>query len=88
MNWANWTFCAGTLAASLVTAAIAYPFTAMPSEQLALAATPQPAELLGAIDIGHGFGSVQVTDLMDYYISNPPAVATALLEPKVRFGGC
>jgi hypothetical protein len=87
MNWTNGIFCAGALAGSLLAAVVAYPFTAMSPEQLAFAEKPQPAEDLGAIDVGNGFGNVLVTALMDYYITNPPA-AGALALPKIRFGGC
>ena len=89
MNKASVIFCAGALALSLVVAALAYPFAALPANQLAHATKPQPAEALGSIDVGHGFGSVPVSKLMDYYISNPPkAEANPAARPRLHFGGC
>ena len=90
MDRASLIFCIGALALSLVVAVIAYPLAAMPADQLARAAKPQPAEALGSVDVGNGFGEVPVTKLMDYYITNPPvetAAATAA-APQIHFGGC
>lgn len=90
MDRASLIFCIGALALSLLAAVVAYPYAAISADQLARAATPQPAEALGAVDIGNGFGSVAVTELMDYYISNPPAepVSAPAAAPKIHFGGC
>lgn len=89
MDRTSLTFCIGALALFVAISAIAFPFTAIPSDKLARAATPQPAESLGTIDVGNGFGEVPVSTLMDYYIANPPAKpAAAANAPNVRFGGC
>lgn len=90
MDRTSLTFCIGALALFVAVAAIAYPFAAVPADKLARAATPQRAEALGSIDVGHGFGEVPVSTLMDYYISNPPAKAAAgtASAPRIRFGGC
>lgn len=84
------TFCVGALALAMAVFAVAYPYAAIPADKLTRAATPQPAESLGSVDVGRGFGEVPVSTLMDYYISNPPAKsATApAAAPQVRFGGC
>ena len=90
MDRASLIFCIGALALSLVVAVIAYPLAAMPADQLARAAKPQPAEALGSVDVGNGFGEVPVTKLMDYYITNPPAetAAAPAAAPQIHFGGC
>ena len=90
MDRASWIFCTAALMASVAIAAIAYPFAAMPTDQYAMASEPQPAETLGLVDVGNGFGSVPVTELMDYYIANPPAKASAgpAAAPVIKFGGC
>ncbi len=88
MDRASLIFCIGALALSLLVAVLAYPLAALPADQLAHAATPQPAEALGAVDVGNGFGEVPVTKLMDYYIANPPAEPVAAAAPQIHFGGC
>lgn len=90
MDRASLIFCVGALALSLVVALLAYPLAAMPADQLARAAKPQPAEVLGSVDVGEGFGMVPVSKLMDYYISNPPVetVSAPAAAPKIHFGGC
>jgi hypothetical protein len=90
MDRASLIFCIGALVLSLMVAVVAYPLATVPADQLARAATPQPAEALGSVDVGNGFGSVPVTKLMDHYIANPPAepVSTPAAAPKIRFGGC
>jgi hypothetical protein len=83
-------FCIGALAASLAAAVLAYPLAAIPADQVARAGKPQLAEALGSVDVGKGFGSVPVTKLMDYYISNPPVetVSAPASAPHIHFGGC
>lgn len=90
MDRASLIFCVGALALSLLVAVVAYPYAAVSADQLALAAKPQPAESLGSVDVGNGFGEVPVTKLMDYYISNPPAqpVSAPAAAPQIHFGGC
>jgi len=89
MNRASLIFCIGALAASLAAAVLAFPLAAMPADALARAAKPQPAEALGSVDVGNGFGLVPVNTLMDYYISHPPkAAAASAAAPHIHFGGC
>ena len=90
MDRTSMTFCIGALALCLAIAAIAYPYAAIPADKAARAATPQPAENLGSVDVGRGFGEVPVSTLMEYYISNPPAKSAAApaAAPQIRFGGC
>ncbi len=90
MNRASLIFCIGALAASLAAAVLAFPLAAMPADELARAAKPQPADALGSVDVGNGFGVVPVNTLMDYYIAHPPAKAAAgsAAAPHIHFGGC
>lgn len=82
-------FCVGSLAASLVVAWLAFPYAALDSETVAMAATPQPAENLPMVDVGQGFGELPALELMGYYVENPPAPPQAgAAAPEIRFGGC
>lgn len=82
-------FCGISLAISLGLAALLFPQAVMTDEQRVRLDTPQPAESLGEIDLGGYFGTVKVTELVDYYITNPPdaGAATTRIEED-RFGGC
>lgn len=90
MDRASLIFCAGALGLTVAITALAYPFAAIPADVLARAATPQPAEKLGSINVGRGFGEVPVTTLIDHYIASPPAppAAAASTAPRIHFGGC
>lgn len=90
MNKTNLLFCTGLVLASLGIFWFAFPFAAMAPKKVAFANTPQPAENLGTVNVGEGFGSVSVSDLMDYYIKNPPAPPKpgVLMAPKIHIGGC
>ncbi len=83
-------FCIGALAVSLAVAVLCFPLAAMPADQMARAAKPQPAEALGTVDVGKGFGVVPVATLMDYYISHPPVetASAPAAAPHIHFGGC
>ncbi len=70
-------------------AVVAFPYAAMDLSVVTAAATPKPAYEMGAVDVGSGFGKVEVEELMDYYVENPPIqTANAAAAPKIRFGGC
>lgn len=83
-------FCVGSLLVSLGVAWVAYPYAAMDAEAVARADVPQPAETLGLINVGEGFGDVSALELMGYYVENPPAKPEggAAAAPEIRFGGC
>ncbi|MDZ7663314.1 hypothetical protein [Thiohalophilus sp.] len=82
-------FCGISLAIALGLAALLFPQATMTDTQRARLDTPQPAESLGEIDLGGYFGKVKVTELVDYYISNPPDADTAArVIEEDRFGGC
>ncbi|TCS60603.1 hypothetical protein [Varunaivibrio sulfuroxidans] len=83
-------FCVVTLAVSLGLAWLFFPLASLPKGTLQAAQKPQPAEAMGAVDLGDGFGSVAVSELMNYYIDNPPQPASpgTPAAPVVHFGGC
>lgn len=83
-------FCSATLALALALAWVFFPLAALPEATVQAARTPQPAEAMGSVDLGDGFGSVAVSELMNYYIDNPPQPASpgTPTAPAVHFGGC
>lgn len=89
MDHASLIFCVMSLVASLVISAIAYPFAALSPDAMTAWRTPAEAESMEALDLGD-FGVVSPTELVDYYMENPPAppAAGAVSEREVRFQGC
>ncbi len=81
-------FCVSSLVASLAVAWVAFPFAALDQEVIIRAQTPQPAELLDDVDVGKGFGTLPVIELMGYYVENPPVVTAGAAAPEIKFGGC
>lgn len=83
-------FCSGSLAVSLALSAIIFPFSTVDRETMEMARTPQPMEVLPDVDVGPDFGRLPVTELMGYYIENPPEVPSAGAPPREQqhFGGC
>lgn len=84
-------FCSGSLALTLGLAAVLFPLASISEETLALARAPQAAEDMSDVDVGAGFGTVPVIELMGYYLENPPAppASGAQQAPARRqFGGC
>jgi len=90
MERSSWIFVVGSLVATLVVAWVAFPFAAMDPETVARAEAPQPAEMMGMVEVGQGFGELPVEELMLYYVENPPAPpeAGAVAAPEIKFGGC
>ncbi|HCQ64932.1 MAG TPA: hypothetical protein DIU07_07080 [Rhodobacteraceae bacterium] len=90
MERSSWIFIAGSLVATVLVSWIAFPFAAMDRDVVERAAAPQPAEALGTVDVGQGFGELPVEELMLYYVENPPAApqAGAVAAPEIKFGGC
>lgn len=82
-------FCTMSLVVSLVVAAFGVPFASAPSEVLARYRTPVSPDALPAIDV-KGYGSIAVSDLVGFYIENPPASKNpaATTEREVHFEGC
>ncbi|GKY88430.1 hypothetical protein [Sinisalibacter aestuarii] len=89
MDRASIIFCVACVIVFVGVSWVAFPFAAMDPEEVALARTPQPAELLDMVDVGQGFGELPVIELMGYYVENPPVVAAgAAAAPEIKFGGC
>ena len=90
MERSSWIFIAGSLIATVAISWLAFPFAALDRETVARAAEPQPAEELGMVDVGQGFGELPVEELMLYYVENPPAAPEpgAVAAPEIKFGGC
>ncbi|MCW2306651.1 hypothetical protein [Rhodobium gokarnense] len=90
MDRASLIFCVGALAAALVLSVVGFQFAAMPQDAVAAANTPVTAEEMGVVELGDGFGELAVTDLMDYYLENPPVSDAGASDtvPERRFGGC
>jgi len=86
MQRASLIFCIGSVLSSLALAAALYPLSAVSKEQLRAATTPAAAEALPDLQLGE-FGSVPVSDLVSYYIENPPA-SGSLPSSEVHFQGC
>ncbi|PLX37629.1 MAG: hypothetical protein C0606_04910 [Hyphomicrobiales bacterium] len=81
-------FCVAAVIAALGLSAAGFSIAALPPD--AVPSRPVAAEDLGMVDVGDGFGEVPATELIGYYIDNPPvtAASTAAEEPTRRFGGC
>lgn len=90
MDRNSWLFIAGSLLVTGLVCWIAFPFAAMDRAVVEAARVPQPAEAMGLVDVGEGFGELPVEELMLYYVENPPAapVAGAVAAPEIKFGGC
>ncbi len=65
-------FCIGALAVALGLFAALFPYAAVPAQTLASSRVAQPMERMGAIDLGGGYGTVSVVDLVGYYVEHPP----------------
>jgi hypothetical protein len=83
-------FCVVVVLGSVAASAVGYSLAALPREVVVAARTPMPAERMGKIDLGPGFGTVSVLDLVGYYLENPPAAPAAGGAPEKarRFSGC
>lgn len=83
-------FCALALAVTAAVCVVGFRLAALPPEAVAAAKRPAPPERLPDIDLGPGFGTVSVIELVAHYIENPPAPAQGTpATPSVRrFGGC
>lgn len=82
-------FCTISLVLSLGAAVMLFPYAAMSHDRMQLVATPQPMENLPDIDLGPNFGHVPVTELVGYYIENPPVPQSGgSVARQQQFGGC
>ncbi|PHS79492.1 MAG: hypothetical protein COB59_01465 [Rhodospirillaceae bacterium] len=90
MNRTSFLFCSAVVGVSLLVAALAFPFASLSAQALTASKTPTFAEEVADVDLGE-FGMVAVSDLIAYYIENPPEPeVTGAGAPKraQHFGGC
>lgn len=91
MNRESLLFCSIALGLSVAACALGYRWAALPPDAVHAAAAPAAAETLPDVDLGGGFGTVPVVELLGYYVENPPAPAaagSAAPAATQRFGGC
>lgn len=90
MNRESLLFCTLALAVTAVVCVVGFRLAALPPEAVAAAKRPAPPERLPDVDLGAGFGTVSVIELVAHYVENPPtAPAAGAATPSVRrFGGC
>ncbi len=91
MNRESLLFCVGALALTVVVLAAGFGLAALPPETVAAARRPVAAETLPDVELGGGFGTVTVIDLLGFYLEHPPApagAAGAAPAATKRFGGC
>ncbi len=90
MERSGWVFIFSSVVVTGLVFWIAFPFAAMDRAVVEQARVPQPAEALGMVDVGKGFGELPVEELMLYYVENPPAAPEpgVVAAPEIKFGGC
>ncbi|MFA7428684.1 MAG: hypothetical protein WCZ23_00855 [Rhodospirillaceae bacterium] len=79
------------LVVTLGGAGLVLPTAMLPEAEARTYGQPTPAEELGEVDVGDGFGVMAVSELAYYYAANPPAPVgggTADAPVQRRFGGC
>ncbi len=82
-------FCTLSLIITLGLAALAYPYAALPIEKIAISNKSVEAEEIPDIYLGD-FGTVSVSEMLDYFIENPPVTSETAGESirRVRIQGC
>jgi len=82
-------FCTLSLVVTIGLSWLFYPAAAIAPEKLTAWTTAAEPEAVPDLDLGE-FGVVSVSELMQYYIENPPAPTAPGAKPerKVRFQGC
>ena len=89
MDRSSLIFCLLSLIITLGLSWAFIPMASVSTEKLNAWKVPTEAEELGDIDLGD-FGVVSISELMSYYIENPPPPPEAGAKParEVRFQGC
>jgi len=82
-------FCTLSLVITLGIAAFIYPYAVLPKEKLITNSESVEAEEIPDIDLGD-FGIISVTEMLDYYIENPPVISDTGEKKvrKIRIQGC
>ena len=89
MDRASLIFCVLSVVIALAISIFGYPFAVVGADTLSQWRTPANAEALPDVNLGE-FGTVTVSELIEYYLENPPARPTpgAGSAREVRFQGC
>jgi hypothetical protein len=88
-----WLFCVATVLLFLLISVVGFHFAALSADTVEAATIPQPVEAFTRpIDLGAPYGKVPVSELMQYWITNPPRqsakAGSATGAPVSNFGGC
>ena len=81
-------FNVSSLVLSLVLCVVFFSYAATPYEKRIAAETPLAVEEFPDINLGPNYGEISVTELMGYYMENPPEKEAAEAPKKQHFGGC
>ncbi len=89
MNRTGMIFCTLSLVLVVFIFWALYPLAAMAPGKLAGWTVPVEPEAVPDVNLGE-FGKVSVSELVSYYIENPPVAASKGAAPvrRVRFQGC
>ena len=89
MYRASLIICALSVVLALAISILGYPFAVVGADKFAQWRTPANAEALPDVNLGE-FGTVSVSELIEYYMENPPAqsVPGSRSAREVRFQGC
>ena len=89
MDRASLIFCVLSVVIALAISIFGYPFAVVGADTLSQWRTPANAEALPDVNLAE-FGTVTVSELIEYYLENPPARSTpgAGSAREVRFQGC
>ena len=89
MDRASLIFCVLSVVIALAISIFGYPFAVVGTDTLSQWRAPANAEALPDVNLAE-FGTVTVSELIEYYLENPPARPTpgAGAAREVRFQGC
>ena len=82
-------FCTLSLIITIGLAALGYPYAALPIEMVTISNQSVEAEEIPDIYLGD-FGTVSVSEMLDYFIENPPVTSETAGESirRIRIQGC
>ncbi len=84
-----WTYCATTLAVTVLALAWLTHAAAVAPGTMARSRTPQFAGQFAKIPMGGLYGTVTVRQLVNYYLQNPPRAPHGVVPARLpRIGGC
>ncbi len=88
------TFCAVTLLGTFALFLVGFRYAALPDSVIQGSKLPQPVQAFQKrLDLGGSYGKVSVSDIVQYYVANPPPETKSgsnagLALPVQHFGGC